>query len=208
MKSRKITSTNHNDTISSPDDVVIVRGAHYNQLKDDWDAHITADGVGKLDTLGEYTSGSGVTISHANGVERKTATVTLSPSVIVGTGAGMIGSTAGAELVAAPGSGSVLQLLGAVLVYDHATAAYTAGADDTAIQNGDSAVVLTPVIAGADLLEATGDKMVQLVPLSASDQALTANKPLTLKGTALTQPGTAAGVLRVIVDYNIITTGL
>jgi len=62
MKSRRITSTNINDGAGSVDDVTIVRGIHYNELKTDFDAHITADGVSKFDTIGEYTSGSGVTI--------------------------------------------------------------------------------------------------------------------------------------------------
>jgi hypothetical protein len=133
---------------------------------------------------------------------------TLTATEIVGTAAGDIGHAAGATLVAAPGAAYVLQFLGAVLIYDYATAAYTGGGDDNVIQNGASATALTTPIAGADLLEAAGDKIVQLAPLAASDQALVANTALSLKGTALTQPGTAAGVLRVYITYNVITHGL
>lgn len=137
------------------------------------------------------------------------AEVTLTATQIVGTSAGDLGHASGAELVAAPGAGYVLQLINAVLIYDYSVAAYTGGGNDTFIQNGASAVALTTSIASADLLGAAGDKIVQLTPLSASDQALTANTSLTLKSTtAWTQPGTAAGVLRCHVLYRLITTEL
>jgi hypothetical protein len=141
-------------------------------------------------------------------VVEKTASVTLTATQIVGTSAGDIGHAAGATLVAAPGAGYVLEFVSAVLIYDFDTAAYTGGGDDTVIQDGDGGVAMTTAIAGADLLEAAGDKIVHVTALSASDQALTANKPLTLQGTALTQPGTAAGVLRCHVTYKVHTTGL
>ena len=133
---------------------------------------------------------------------------TLTAAEIVGTAAGDIGHAAGATLVAAPGEGYVLEFISAILIYDYATAAYTGGGDDNVIQNGDGAVALSTTIAGADLLEAAGDKIVQVNALAASDQALAENKPITLKGTALTQPGTAAGVLRAHVTYRVHTTGL
>ena len=139
----------------------------------------------------------------------RTAEVTLTATEIVGTAAGDLGHASGATIVPAPGAGFVLQFLGATLIYDFDTAAYTGGGNDTFAQNGASAVALSTVIAAADLLLAAGDKIVQIAPLSASDQALTANVPLTLKSTtAWTQPGTAAGVLRVKYYYRIIATEL
>ena len=135
--------------------------------------------------------------------------VTLTATEIVGTSAGDLGHASGATLVAAPGVGFALQFIQAVLIYDYATAAYTGGGNDTFIQNGASAIALSTVIASADMLGAAGDKIVQVMPLSASDQALTANTPLTIKSTtAWTQPGTAAGVLRCNVLYRSIATGL
>ena len=225
MLSKLVSKTNHALGINTPDDAVVVKGKIYNELKADWDAHITADGISKFDTIGEYTSGNGTVvggvkmtgnvISLASGgisitpnVKTLVALATLTAAQIVGSAAGDIGSTAGAELVAAPGAGYVLQLIGAVLVFDYAGAAYTAGGDDNVIQNGLTATALSVAIAGADLLEASGDKIAQLNALPASDQALVENTSLNLKGTALTQPGSAAGVLRAYVTYNLITTGL
>lgn len=135
------------------------------------------------------------------------AIVTLAEGVIVGTAAGDLGHANGAEVVAAPGAGYVLEFCGATVVYDHVTAAYTGGGDDLVFQNGDGTTALSGAIASADLLGASGDKMVSIAPL-ATDVPLVANKPITLKSTAWTQPGTAAGVVRVHVKYRKIATGL
>lgn len=127
---------------------------------------------------------------------------------IVGTSAGDIGHAAGAILVAAPGADYALEFISAILIYDYDTATYTAGGDDNQIENGDGGVALSAVILGADLLEAGGDKIVQINALAATDQALVTNKAISLTGTALTQPGSAAGVLRCHVSYRIHTLGL
>lgn len=136
----------------------------------------------------------------------KYAEVTLTATEIVGTAAGDIGHASGAVLMAAPGAGKVIEFISAVPIYDYDTAAYTGGGDDLVIKQG--SVTLTTPIAKADLLGAAGDKIAQVNALSASDQALTANTGLNLVGTAYTQPGTAAGVLRVKIAYRIHTTGL
>lgn len=133
----------------------------------------------------------------------QTAKVTLTADEIVGTGAGCIGHSAGAVLVAAPGEGKVLEFVSAVLSYNFDTAAYTGGGDDNVIQLGTTAV--SPVIAGADLLEASGDKIVQVTAIGDADVALTANSALNLHGTALTQPGEAAGTLDVFITYRVHT---
>lgn len=62
MKAKKLTSKNFATNLNSNNDVVPVRGLHYNQIKDDFDAHIPSDGVGKFDSIGEYTSGNGVNV--------------------------------------------------------------------------------------------------------------------------------------------------
>lgn len=63
MKHKRITSKNFGTDLKSNDDVVPVRGKHYNDMVDDIDAHIPRDGVGKFDSIEEYTSGSGVSVT-------------------------------------------------------------------------------------------------------------------------------------------------
>ena len=130
------------------------------------------------------------------------ATVTLTADEIVGTDAGCIGHSAGAVLVAAPGAGYILEFISAVLSYNFDTAAYTGGGDDNVIRQGTTAV--SAAIAGADLLEDTADDIAYVNALSAADIKLTANSTLNLKGTALTQPGTAAGTLKVHIAYRVL----
>lgn len=132
--------------------------------------------------------------------------VTLDSTEIVGTAAGDIGHASGAILVESLGSGYALEFVSAVLIYDYGTAAYTGGGDDNVILLG--TVAQSGVIAGADLLEASGDKLTMLTPLSTADLVMTVGTDLALKGTALTQPGTAVGTLRVHITYRVHTTGL
>lgn len=174
------------------DDAYTARGIHIDKIQDK---------IGEIITqanLSASTNVSPVYITEA----------TLTATEIVGTAAGDVGHAAGAALVAAPGAGYALEFISAVLIYDYDTAAYTGGGDDNVIQNGSTATAFTAAIAGADLLEAASDKMVQVNALSATDQVLVANMAISLKGTALTQPGTAAGVLRCHVSYRIHTLGL
>jgi len=134
------------------------------------------------------------------------AEVTLTAAEIVGSDAGDIGHTAGAVLVAAPGADSILEFVSAVLIYDFDTAAYTGGGDDLVIRQGTTSV--SAAIAAADLLGDTADDIAYVNALSAADIKLTANSTLNLNSTAWTQPGTAAGVLRVKVAYRVHTAGL
>ncbi len=137
-----------------------------------------------------------------------TTEVTLTAAEIVGTAAGDIGHANGATIVAAPASGFALEFLSAVIVYDYATAAYTGGANDLIIAQGSAGAAITGVVTTAQLLGAAGDKVVQLYPLATAAQALTVGTGISLRGTAYTQPGTAAGVLRVQISYRVHTTGL
>lgn len=153
----------------------------------------------------------GVDDSYATTIsEVKVAEASLTATEIVGTSAGDLGHADGAEIVAAPGTGYVLQFISAVLIYDYDTAAYTGGGDDLVVQVGSTGAQVThsAAIAAADLLGASGDKIAYVTALSASDQALSDNPNISLHSTAFTQPGTAAGVLRVKVAYRVITTGL
>jgi len=220
----KITKTNFASGLKNETDSKPVYAKKYNQLKDDYDNLETSAGTISADTIGERTSGNGVTVdgvvlkdntvtassgisTNTANVVRKTDLVTLTATEIVGTDAGDLGHAAGAVIVAAPGAGYTLKFVNAVLIYDYSTAAYTGGTgDDLVMRQGTTAV--SSAIADADLLLATGDKIVNIDCLAAADIALTANSTLNLKSTAITQPGTAAGVIRVYVTYDVITTGL
>lgn len=135
------------------------------------------------------------------------AEVSISAADIVATAAGKLGHSAGVVLVADPGATKVVELISAVLIYDYAVAGYTDGGNLTININGGAA--LTGLVSAANSLGATADKIVQFVPLSTAANALTANKGLNLvSSAAFTQPGTAAGVVRVKVAYRVHTHGL
>lgn len=137
----------------------------------------------------------------------KYAEVTISAADIVATTSGKLGHASGVVLVADPGAGKVVELVSAVMITDYSTAAYTAGGNLTINSNGGSA--LTGVVSAANSLGATADRINQFVPLATAGIALTANKGLNLvAASAFTQPGTAAGVVRVKVTYRVHTHGL
>jgi len=138
-----------------------------------------------------------------------TTITTLTATEIVGTAAGDVGHADGAILVAAPGAGYTLEFVSAFLIYDFGVAAYTGGADDAVIQVGvtGTQVAVSSAITGASLLEAAADKMLRLGS-TATELVHADNGAISLKGTALTDPGTAVGVLRAHVTYKLHTTGL
>jgi len=219
MNSNRITDQNHAVELGGGVNGAIVRAKFYNELKADWDAANPSDGVLTVNTVNEKATGGGVTIegiqliddgiSPTANVMQKTVLTTLTADTIVGTSAGDVGHADGAILVAAPGAGYTLEFVSAFLVYDYATDAYTGGADDAVIQVGvtGTQVAVTSAITGASLLEAAADKMLRLGS-TATELVHADNGAISLYGTALTQPGTAAGVLRCYVTYNVITTGL
>lgn len=208
-----------------------VKGYWFNKLIDELEAIMPSSTELKADTISEKTAANGVTVDgvtlkdgavtttalntmtggtvvSTNVVEYDTE-VTLTASEIVGTTAGCIGHANGAILVAAPGTGKALEFVSAVLIYDYDTAAYTGGGDDTVIQVGVNGgqVASSGAITGANLLEASADKMLRLGCI-ATELVLVDNSAISLAGTALTQPGTAAGELRVNIKYRVHTTGL
>ena len=206
MNSQKVT-INTQGQVKSADGAVIVRGEHYNELRNDVQANetdIATNAAGVAALQGVVLPAGGIQV-NANVVEYDDI-VTLTAAEIVGSDAGDVGHANGAILVSSPGSGYVLEFVSAILVYDFLTAAYTGGGDDNVIQLG--TVAFSAPIAGADLLEAAGDKIVMVTPLAAVDLPMTVGTDLAFKGTALTQPGTAAGVLRVHIKYRIHTTNL
>lgn len=153
---------------------------------------------------GVVTQTSGTLL--AAGVTEYTVLTTLTATEIVGTAVGDIGHAKGAILVPDNTSSYTYEFVSAVAIYDYNTAAYTGGADDIVIANGST--VYTGVCAKADLLGAAGDKIVYFSPLSTVALPMVVGDNISLRGTAFTNPGTAAGVLRVYTTYRKILTGL
>jgi len=180
------------------------------------DLSVTDDlDVTGLATVGETLGVTGVLtatagISNISQVVEKTALVTIDSTKIVGTSAGDIGHADGAILVAAPGTGYAHEFVSAFFIYDHATADFAGGGDDIVVQVGvtGTQVAVSGAITDANLLTASGDKMLRLGS-TATELAHADNGVISLQGTALTNNGgTAAGVLRVHVTYRVHTTGL
>jgi len=155
----------------------------------------------------EEISVSGISNGTSNVVEF-TVLTTLTATEIVGTAAGDIGHASGATLVTAPSSDYTLEFVSAVAIYDFNTAAYTGGANDLVVAIGSGGAAISGVCTTANLLGAAGDKIVYFQPLSTVAVPMTVGTAISLRGTAFTQPGTAAGVLRVYTTYRKIATGL
>jgi len=148
-------------------------------------------------------------ISQTATVSEITTLITLDSTKLAGSTAGRLGHVDGAILVAAPGAGSLLEFVSALLIYDFGTAAYTGGGDDVVIQIGGSGtqVALSGTITGANLLEAAADKVIQL-GATATELVPVVNKALSIAGTTLINGGTATGQLRVHLTYRIHILGL
>jgi hypothetical protein len=136
------------------------------------------------------------------------ATGTISSADITGTGVGQFGHANGFPLVAPPGLHVVGELISGVLIYDFAVAAYGAGGNVTINRSG-GAGALTGLISAANFCGAVVDKIAFLIPLSTAGINLTENEGINLVSTAaFTQPGTAVGVIRYILNYRLHSTGL
>lgn len=137
----------------------------------------------------------------------KQFTGTISAADIVATGAGKFGHAQGYPMVAAPGTHNVVELESVILNYDFSVAAYTAGGNITANWSAGGAA-LTGLVSAANSVGAAADKSVVLVPLATVGIALVENGGINLvTSAAFTQPGTAAGVIRYVVNCRIHATG-
>lgn len=189
----------------------VAEGANFETVKTDVISETTAatgvtvDGVLLKDS--KVTASGGISKGTANATEF-TVLTTLTATEIVGSAAGDIGHASGATLVAAPSSDYVLEFVSAVAIYDFNTAAYTGGANDLVVAIGSGGAAISGVCTTANLLGAAGDKIVYFVPLATVAVPMSVGTAISLRGTAYTNPGTAAGVLRVYTTYRIITTGL
>lgn len=138
----------------------------------------------------------------------KYATATISSANITGTSAGQLGHANGYELIAAPGAGKAVEVISAVVILDYATAAYGGGGNVT-VNYGGGGSALTGAVSAANSLGASGDKIALVLATAPTNNQLSANTGVNLvAASAFTQPGTAAGVVRVKVAYRIHTTGL
>lgn len=135
------------------------------------------------------------------------AEVSISAADIVATGAGKLGHANGYPLVAGQ-TGKIIELESALLIFDYATAQYADGGNITVNISGGGAA-LTGVVSAANSLGAAADKVVLFVPLSTAGIAMTSGAGLNLvAAAAFTNPGTAAGVVRMKIAYRVHTTGL
>lgn len=114
-------------------------------------------------------------------------------------------ATSPVSLVAAPGTGYVTTLEEAVFVLDFSGTAYTTGAALTIRWTDGSGAAASDTVAAADFMQATGDAIRVVQPLSA-DAAPVANAALVLDGSADSTVGSSP--LRVKVAYRVHPTGL
>jgi hypothetical protein len=135
------------------------------------------------------------------------AEASIASADITGTGAGQFGHANGVALVAAPGAGKAIEFISGVVILDFATAAYTGGGNVTV--NYTASVAASGTVSAANSVGGSADKLAVVLPVVPTNNQLIANTGLNLvAASAFTQPGTAAGVVRVKVAYRVHTTGL
>lgn len=111
------------------------------------------------------------------------------------------------ELVAAPGTGKLLEFLSATFIYDYA-AVYTESADDMVVRftNGSGAVASTTLDA-TGLLDQTADQIRTFKAIT-TDITPVANAALVLHNTGDGEYGGTGSPCRIKVAYRIHSTGL
>ena len=123
------------------------------------------------------------------------------------TAANIISGTTMKQLVAAPASGSYLELLSCTLAITFGTAAYTGGGN-VSIALGTTPI--TGIISAANSFGKGSSAVIQFNPLAAAAtdiSALTATAlNINVASGAFTNPGTAAGTAVAYVAYRILTT--
>lgn len=163
------------------------------------------------------TAGSGTTldgvlfkdggIQLSDGITQYSKTVTMSAAEIIASTAGGFAHANGLELVAGAGTGYVLDLVSAVLVYDGDGTGYTAGGNVT-INIGSGGAAITGLVSAANSFGATGDKVYRFMPLSTAALSLPVNTGINIVSSVAFTTGGAAGTAIVRVIYNVIATGL
>jgi hypothetical protein len=105
------------------------------------------------------------------------------------------------ELVAAPGAGKVIELLGGVLFYDYA-AVYTESADNMAVKFENAAgAAASDTIEATGFLTATADKVIKVIPVK--DVLCAVNKALVLVNTGDGEYGGTGSPIRFSILYAV-----
>lgn len=156
---------------------------------------------------GDIAVDSSGVVTLAETVIRST-TVSIASADITGTSAGQLGHANGYPLVAAQGAHKVIELVSAVVINAFAVAAYTGGGN-VSVNYEAGGAALSGTATFANSIGGSANKIAVLLPAVPTNNQLAENKGLNLVvASAPTQPGTAAGVLRVKVAYRVHTTGL
>jgi hypothetical protein len=136
------------------------------------------------------------------------AEATISAADIVDTGVGKFGHANGYPIVAALGTEYAIEFISGVVIYDYATAAYTGGGNVT-FNYGSGGSAVSGAVTAANSIGAGGDKVCLLLAAAPTNNSMPVNTGINLvAASAFTQPGTAAGVVRVKCLYRAHTTGL
>ena len=178
-----------------------------------WNGDLQLAGTAYIDSglqVGGDTALQGAASVTLDYTQLRQAEYTIAAADIVATGAGKFGHANGYPLF--PDSGvdadKVFELISAILIYDFGVAAYTAGGNIT-VNHSNGGAAITGLVSAANSVGAASDKVVQLLPLAAAGNALVKGNGINLvTSAAFTDPGTAVGVIRVIVTYRIHATGL
>jgi hypothetical protein len=114
------------------------------------------------------------------------------------------------SLVAAPGTGKVIEFVSAVLLLDATATGFTETADNMAIRytNG-SGVIVSEAIEATGFIDQTADTITNAIAKADAIVAATgaANQALVLHNTGDGEYATGTGVMRVKVAYRVHTTG-
>jgi hypothetical protein len=136
------------------------------------------------------------------------AETTISAADIVATGAGKLGHANGYPLVAAQGAGTAIEHLSSVIILDFGVAAYTDGGNVT-VNYAAGGAATSAAVSAANSVGGAADKIAVVLAVAPTNNQLAANVGLNLvAATAFTNPGTAAGVVRVKTAFRVHLTGL
>lgn len=209
MKSSRITS---NNPFPSAVNNKAVKALDYNNLKDDFDAHIPSDGSSKFDTINEYTSDTGVLV---DGVRLKdggadlgtTGAFVIKTAVVDVSATELAGMNATPKvLVAAPGAGFALAFRSAVLIYDDNGTDYSGGGVIT-INYGSGGAAQSSNLA-ATFLTGNGDKVFNMEKLNAAGGlTMPVNTALVLTNASAAFTG-GVGTVKVHIEYSVHRTDL
>lgn len=188
-----------------------VKVKYWNDLMDDLDEIMPSDGLAKVDTISEQTSGAGVSVdgvllkdgfisAGTTKVVEKTIEVALTAANLIAMNATPV------TVVAAPGAEYVLNFKRAVLIYDSTATAFTGGGVIT-INYGSGGAAVSSNLA-ATFLTAAGDKVWNLEKLNAAGGATMPVNTALVITNASAPFATGTGVCRLQITYSVHETGL